>query len=243
MPDSSKYYSDLILSSGQAVIAVSLLPLGMGLLKWRELNKTLKIYWCFLLASLALYLFEQVFVWAVHSNPDFWVPILKSLNIADTNFLRYPYHLINFTLLGWFLYRILLPEPLAAWVKKLSLLLVLMVSINYFFIQGHNMAGGFNSTVSALYCFLLPLISMWYLYHRDSKVPLVHNPYFWINLGLIIPSLLGLFLYFAGDVIYDENFALFAKLTVLKNGIEIIAQLLTAIGFHYARNVKYLNAI
>ncbi len=240
MPEND-YYSYLILLSAKGVIGISLLPLSIGLLKWKKLNKPLKIYWFFLLASLGLYLFEQIFVWAVKSNRDLWIPILNSLNIADTNFLRYPYHIINFSLLGWFLYLILLPGTVAFWVKRLSLTLVFLVTVNYFFIQGHNMAGGFNSTVSALYCFVLPLISMWYLYHRDSKVPLVHNPYFWINLGLIIPSLLGLFLYFAGDVIYNEKYALFAQLTILKNGIEIIAQVLTAIGFYYARNVKYLN--
>ncbi len=243
MNELDKYYSALVLLSGRGVIAISLLTLIFGLVYWRKFNKTLQIFWFFLLSALILYLVEQVFVWSVRRYTDFWMPFLNAYHIADTNFLRYPYHIINFTLLGWFLYRILLPRPVARWVKRLSILLVVLVTINYFFVQGHNMAGGVNSTLSSFYCFVLPLISMWYLYNRDGKVPLVHNPYFWINLGLIIPSLLGLFLYFVGDVLYKENFPLYIQLTILKNGIEMVAQVLTAIGFYYARNTKYLDSL
>lgn len=243
MNELTTYYNNLILLSGKSVIAISLIPLVFGLFKWQKLNKTLKIFWFFLLGALILYLFEQVFVWSVSRSLEFWRPIRKAFNISDTNFLRYPYHLLNFSLLGWFLYRTLLPNSFAVWVKRLSIALIIAVTINYFFIQGHNMAGGFNSTVSAIYCFALPLISMWLLYNSDHKVPLTHNPYFWINLGLIIPSLVGLFLYFAGDEIYKENFALYAQLTIFKSGIEMVAQVLTAIGFYYARNAKYLDSL
>lgn len=239
----SRYYGWLILLAGKGVIIISLLPLIFGLLQWRKLNRTLKIFWFFLLASLVLYLTEQLFVWCVGRDPDYWMQILKAHDISDTNFLRYPYHLINFTLLGWFLYRALLPWRIAQGIKYLSAVLVIAVTVNYFSIQGYNMAGGFNSTVSALYCCLLPLLLMWFLYNRDSIVPLVHNPYFWINLGLIVPSLIGLFLYFSGDVMFHENFTLYAQLTILKSIVEMIAQILTAIGFYYARNTKYLDPI
>jgi hypothetical protein len=107
-------------------------------------------------------------------------------------------------------------------------------------VEGHNVAGGFNSTVSALYCFLLPAAYMWYLYNQQSKVRLVENAYFWISLGLIVPNLLGLFLYFIGEVLYEENFNLYAQLFLTKSGIEIIAQGLTAIGFYHARKIKYI---
>lgn len=243
MAEIIKYYNELILFSIRGVMAVSFLPLIFGLVQWRKLNKTIKIFWLFLLASLILSLGEQAFFWSVGKYTDFWRPILRACNITDTNFIRYPYQFINFSLLGWFLYRMLLPHPIAVWVKWLSIILLVSVTINFFFVQGHNMAGGFNSTASALYCCSLPLISMWFLYNREDKVPLVHNPYFWINLGLIIPSLIGLFLYFAGDNMYNENFVLYAKLTILKNGIEMIAQLLTTIGFYFARNVKYLKTL
>ncbi len=243
MTELDNYYNELILLSGKVVIAISILTLIFGLFQWQKFNKTIKIFCYYLLVALVLYWIEPVFYWSVSTYTDAWRPILKALNISDTNFIRYPYHINNFTLLGWFLYRTLLPRPLAKWVKWLSVLLVILVTINYFFIQGHNVAGGFNSTVSAMYCFLLPLLSMWYLYHSDNKVPLVHHPYFWINLGLIIPSLIGLFLYFAGNAIYTENYPLYAQLTIAKNGIEFIAQILTAIGFYYARNVKYIDSL
>lgn len=235
------YYNHLMLQTSQGVIVISLVPLLWGLFKWKQLNKALIIFWFFLLASVCLFLLEQLFVWSVEHYPDFWWPILDQLEISDTNFLRYPYQLNNFILLGWFLYHVLIPAPIARYVKYLSLGLAVLVSIHYFFNQGYLVAGGFNSTVSAAYCFALPLVSMWYLYNQYNKVPLVHNPYFWINLGLIIPNILGFFLYFAGDIMFRERFDLFAQITITKNSVEMIAQLLTTIGFFYARNTKYLS--
>lgn len=241
MSDIESYYSDLILRTGQGVIAFSLLPLLWGIINWKRFDKTLIIFWFYLLTSLCLYLLEQGLVWAVDRYPEYWWPKLDALHIEDTNFLRYFFQLNNFTLLGWFLYRLLQPQPIARYVKYLSVALVIAVTIHNFFNHGYREAGGFNSTVSAGYCFALPLVSMWYVYSQYNKVPLVHNPYFWINLGLIVPNLLGFFLYLAGDVIFRENFPLYAQINIAKNGLEMIGLCLTAYGFSYARNVKYLT--
>jgi hypothetical protein len=225
----------------RSIIVVSIVPLVLGMFNWKRLNKPLKIFWYFLLVSIILYFIEQLFFWSAKHHRDFWIPILTYFSISTTNFLRYPYQINNFLLLGWFLYLILPAGRWAASLRLLSFGFAIAVSIHYFFMQGYQLAGGPSSTASALYCFAVPLLSMWYLYHEDSKVPLSHNPYFWINLGLIIPNLLGLFLYFAGDEINKEDFTLYAQLTIAKNCIEMIAQILTAIGFYYARNVKFFT--
>lgn len=238
---SDDYYSSLLTLAINGIIVISVLPLMLGLVKWKYLNNPLKIYWCFLAVSLGLYFLEPFFLWFVRHNRDFWIPILRYFNISDTSFLRYPFQINNFLLLGWFLYLILLPSKWAVWLKVLSFGLAIVVSIHYFFLGGYQLAGGPSSTASALYCFAVPLLSMWYLYNQDSKVPLVRNPYFWINIGLIVPNLIGLFLYFAGDVIHKEDYALFSQLTIAKYCVEMIAQILTAIGFYYARNVKFFT--
>ena len=235
------YYEHLILLWGTGVMVVSVLPVIIGMFRWRKFNRALKVYWFFLLVSLCLYALERLFLWSVGQSREFWIPILNACNIKSTNFFRYPYQLNNFILLGWFLYLILLPRPVSEWIKRLSIVLVIAVTVNFFFIQGNDMAGGFNSTVSGLYCLILPLISMWFIYNQDTRVPLARNPYFWINLGLIVPNLLAIFPYLAGNDFFKEDYALYAQLTILKYGTEIIAQLLTALGFYYARNVKYLD--
>lgn len=238
-----EYYDQLLQLFVKGVTVVSFLPLVVGIIKRMYFNKALKVYWLFLLVSLLLYALEPAFIWMVKGNLEFWVPVLKACNISNTNFLRYTFHINNFTLLGWFLYLILKPRSvtMALTTRWLSVALLVAVTINYFFIQGHNVAGGFNSTVSALYCFVLPLLSMWFIFNHESRVPLGHNPYFWINLGLIIPNILGIFLYFAGDILSNEDYEMYAWLNIAKYLIEILAQLLTALGFYYARNVKYLQ--
>ncbi len=241
MNEIDQYYNGILLISSRGVTIASILLLIYAFLKWKKFNTTLKIYGLFLLASFIFLLLEQIFFWSVNTYTETWRPILKAFNIKNTNFLRYPYQVNNFSLLSLFLYRTLKPRPVAVWIKYASILLLAAITINYFFIQGHNMAGGINSLLSALFCVMVPLVSMWYLYNSSSNVPLAHNPYFWINLGLIIPSLISLFLYFAGNDMFDERFTLYAQLTTAKNGIEIFAQILTAIGFYYARNAKYID--
>jgi hypothetical protein len=235
------YYQNLIMFWQKITIIVSVIPLIIGRLKWRAFNKPLKIYWYFLLLAASFYVFEQLVVWGARNHREFLVPILNYLNIKNTHFINILYHLNNFILLGWFLYLLLTPNPIAKWLKRVSAVLVVTSLINYFFIQGHNVSGGYNSTLSALYCFIVPLIYMWYLYNQNNKIALVTNPYFWISLGLIIPNILGLFLYFAGEDLRKESIAVYARLYLAKNGIEIFAQFLTAIGFYYANKVRYLT--
>ncbi|MBL7783229.1 MAG: hypothetical protein JNM22_18510 [Saprospiraceae bacterium] len=238
-----EYFGQLLQLFVKGVTIISFLPLVVGIIKRSYFNKALKVYWLFLLVSLLLYALEPAFIWMVKRDLDFWIPVLKACSISDTNFLRYTFHINNFTLLGWFLYLILKPRSvtMALTTRWLSIALLIAVTINYFFIQGYNVAGGFNSTVSALYCFTLPLLSMWFIFNHESRVPLGHNPYFWINLGLIIPNILGIFLYFAGDILSREDYVLYARLNIAKYLIEMLAQILTAIGFYYAKNVKYLQ--
>ncbi len=204
-------------------------------------NLPIKTYWVFLLMSFLNNIIALLFIWSVNHYTSFFLPYLKCFHISDTNFLNILNELTNFIGLGFFFYYVLLKEKRSKWILWASLILSIAVVINYFFIQGYNMGGGFNSTASALYCVILPLIYMWIIFNQDSELPISKNPYFWVNLGLILPSTISLFLYFSGGIIHKFDFTLFVKLKITSNFIEIIAQFITAIGFYYTDKLKFIK--
>lgn len=227
--------------TGKILLFFMLIPIGYGILQWKRFNKPLRIYLIFLIVTFLLFWGEHAFVWLVKANPDAWLPILKHLNIESTNFMRIFHHLNNFLVLGWFLSLVFGNSKWSHLTKALSWTLTGIVLVNYFFYEGHNVSGGLNSSLSAIFCFALPAAYMWYLYSQEQHISLTHNPYFWIGLGLIIPNVIGLFLYFAGNYIKQESEWLYTFLYILKSGVEAIALLLTTLGFYHAHKAKYLN--
>lgn len=238
--DLNSFYEHWLLFSGKVVLFALALVLLYGLMKWKWFDKILKIYWVYLFLWFLLDFAEPLFVWSVRQYPGYWKPVLVQLDITTTTFLRYPFQVLNFTLLGWFLYRLLAPKPAAQVVKWVSITFLLTTTVNYFFLKGYTMATGYNYTVNAVFCFALPLLSMWFVYSESQRVILSHNPYFWINLGLILPNILSFLLSFIGNILFEENYPLFAQIAISKNIVEIVAQGLTAIGFYYARNARFI---
>lgn len=144
--------------------------------------------------------------------------------------------------MGYYFKLVFEPSQLSQIVKWITIFLFVTVTINYLFIEGYKVYGVYNPLMNAFYSLIIPLIFMYILYNQlDSKVPITKNPYFWINLRFIIPNLIGLFLFFAGDKIYKTDFILFVKISIAKNGFFIIGHVFACIAFYYARYTKYLH--
>ncbi len=234
------FYNDLLVFYGRIALSTLILPILIGLWQGRVLNKPLRFFLLYLIAGLTIALLEQLFLWSTSAYYPAWKPYLDYWKIGDTNFIQILYYLKNFALLGWF-YTLLLPNQVGIWVKRVSVLLFVVALINYLFIEGYHVYGVFNPTADAVFCFVLPMIYLGYLYRQDSIVPLSKNPYFWISLGLVVPNLISLVFHFVGNQLIETDFILFAKLTFGKNGIAIIGNILLAIGFYYARYTQFLT--
>lgn len=143
--------------------------------------------------------------------------------------------------MGWFFYLALGDSPIAKWIKYLSITLFLAALINYLFIEGYKVFGIFNPTADAVFSFAIPMFLMWHLYQTESKVPLNKNPYFWIYLRLIVPNLVGMFLYFSGDYLHKTNYDLYVIVVVIRNIFYFIGHLFAAYGFYLAKNIRFLK--
>jgi hypothetical protein len=229
----------LTLAGEYGTVAICL-PILFALFRWKYLNKVLKIFYWYCITKLIVSLLHQAFIWATGYFRDFAVEWLGKWHIENTNFMSILAYLTNFAFLGWYFYKVIPQEKIATSIRWLSIGLFVFAIIDYLFIEDFRSYGIFNPGASAIFCFILPLIHLWFLYREDSRVPLSKNPYFWIAMGLLIPNLVGCFLHFVGNGIYDADFTLYVKINVGKTCLSIIGQILLAIGFNYARYSQFL---
>ena len=231
------YCNDLLIWFGRITISTMILPIVFALYQKKHLNKPLKLFLFYCLVTLFINLFEQWYIWAsVH------IPFVHDIAIKldrSTNFLIILYVLRDFLFIGLFYYA-LLPFKYGFWVRGIAILLSIGVLINCIFIEGFIKYGIFNPTSDGIFMVVLPLFYLAFLYNASLNIPIQKISYFWISLGLFIPNLIGLFLYFVGDAIYGGEFCLFVYGSTVKNGFEIIGQILMAVGFWQARYAKYL---
>ena len=232
--------NDIIIFFGKVVSAVMIIPIVTALIKRKYLDRKLKIFLAFCIISFTIAVLEQLFLWSAKKYYyEFWKPILDYWEIKNTFFLQILAHFRDFALLGSFFSAVLYPGKVYKLVGLISIILAIASIVNYFFIEGYKEPGVFNPTADAIYCFIVPMISMWYLYHIDSKIAMYKNPVFWISLGLILPNLLGLFLYFTSDFLEGENYPLYVNLMLIKNFFEIIGIILITIGFAHAYYMRF----
>ncbi len=220
--------------------AVMLIPISVGVYNRKYLNLPLKTFLWFCITKFTISCLHLSFIWTVSNYKDTFVPILNRWHITDTNFMGILAYLTNFAFLGWYFYIVIPHEKIAKGIQWLSIGLCVFGIIDYLFIEDFRAFGIFNPSASAIFCFVLPLIHLWFLYRADSRVPLSKNPYFWMAMGLLLPNLVGCFLHFTGDAIHGEDFPLFTKITIGRSCLSIIGQILLAIGFNNARYSQFL---
>ena len=233
-------YNSFYILSAHIANATMLIPISLGIYNIKYLNKPLKIFLWYCIVSLILNLMEQLVIWSTGHFIDVLLPLLKKWDIKNTSFLSILFYSKNFIFLGLFFKGILNHWINMSWIKPLIIILVIITWTNHLFIEGFRSYGVFNRTVDAIFCFGIPLYFLWFIFNENSKVPIIKNPYFWIGLGLISTALIGFYLFLAGDKIRATDKVLFFKLAIIKNCIVMIEQGLEAIGFYYARFIKYL---
>lgn len=238
--DPQSFYTQLWILSGKINIAVMFLPILSAMLFFSKLNKPLRVLFYFCLVTLALNVFEQgIIYFATKYYTKIFKPYMDYWEIEDTTFLFILYVLKDFIFLGWFYY-LLFSNPFNAILRGVTIFLGIAAVVNYLFIEGYNVYGYFNPIVSSLYYLIIPGFYIWLLYKNFLHFPLNKNPYFWISFGLGLPSLAALIYFWAGHNIANENYILFAKIAIIKNGIDFISQIIIAIGFWYASFARFI---
>lgn len=226
------------LFSKYTALAVAI-PIVVGIWKWRDLLKPLKVFWWFRVVILMLEGLLQFFYWYVTKYYDQVKDILTYWQISDTNFLGILFHLTKFIFIGYFYY-LILPLKYGKWILRISVLLSIAAVINYLFIEGYRVFGIFSPNAVSVFAIGTSAFYLWHLTRKQLLLPFKRNPYYWLSLAILLPYLAGIMISFIGDVTFDENFALFVVLSIGKNVFFIISYFLMAIGFYHASYAKYL---
>jgi hypothetical protein len=234
------FYNDLLLDCGIVIEIILAAVILVGYQKRRYFNVALRFMFYYLVVGFIILILLSCFSWVTKANPVFWQPILDYLKIQDTTFFALFAYINSFILLGLYYTQAVPMVTFRAYIKPLSWLLLAITSIDYFFVTGYNNYSSFSQTVLAFYILLLPMAHLWYLYRAGNKVPLNRNPYFWIAMGLVLPSILTIWLELYGAKLLAVNFILFCQVSIGNVLFYCIGQLLIAVGFYYARYVQYL---
>lgn len=233
MSTSDIYWNDLLLFFARINIFSMLIPISCALIYKKYWNKPIKVIFGYCLITFLFNVGESSFIWACGVYSHIIVPYLKMWNISNTIFLQIFFYWKNFLLLSLF-YSIIYPKNNKRVYLYIGILLTVLVTINHMFLEGFREIGVINPTSNAIFIVVLPLIYLWVSQKESLRIPLSKNPYMWISLGLFLPNLIGLFLYISGDYLYKIDFALYSQLHTMKNGFDIIGQILIAIGFMHS---------
>jgi len=229
---------NLILSA-KITIFTMVIPIISAIINFSSLNKALKLFFGYCMVNFSINCLELLYTYGVDNYTSFFRPWLVITDYS-LNFLLILYQLTTFLFLGWFFSTLLSSFKYKTWIWRLSILLCITAVIAYIIEQGWKNYGVFGPTVEAIYSVVIPLLFLWYLSRKTLGVPLLKNPYFLISLGLAMPNLIGLFLFFIGDSLHANYFCLFARLSIAKNCIMTIGQFLFALAFWRAHFTKYI---
>jgi hypothetical protein len=239
MNPQEEYYNNILIQFGQFTTASTFITFVAAIFRIKYFNKPLWVFFIYVLATILSYALEQAFIWSVNAHTDFWLPYLKRFDIGDTHFLQIISTLKNFIFLGW-AYSLLLAGELGKFVKYFSLFLALLAIIDYLFITGYKAPGVLMPTVVGFFMVSLPMLYLWFLYHKNNRISIYKIPYFWFSIALVIAHLLGLIFYFMGEKVYKTDFILFVKISIVRNFITIIRSSVFAYGFWMAKYVRFL---
>ncbi|MCU0470659.1 MAG: hypothetical protein MUF58_18890 [Arcicella sp.] len=240
MTPQEEYYNELLTQFGQITTATMFITFIVALFNVKYFNKPLWIFFGYIVATILSNAIEQLFIWSVNTHTDFWLPYLRKFGIGDTHFLGIISTLKNFLLIGWF-YATLLEKPFGKYVQYVSIFLAFMSVIDYIWITGYHVAGVLMPTLTGFFTMIVPMLYLWFLYHRDNKISLYKIPYFWFSIALIVAHLLGLLFYFVSEKLYQTNFILFVKISIVRNIVTILRHFVFAYGFWLSRYVRFFK--
>jgi len=234
-------WQDLMMFSSKMASFSILIPVVFGIKYKKYWNWPLYILFLYCILTFLFNWIELLFIWATGEYTSFFMPYLNDWKIYNTVFLQIFFVLKNLILLSIFYCSIFYIKK----IKKLILFtggfLSIIVTGNYFFYEGFRDFGVITPSINGIYIVLLPLFYLWFSQRDSIRISLKKSPYFWISLGLFIPNFIGLFFYFSGNFIQQNNFTLFSQTRIVKNLFEILGYILIAVGFSYSYYARFIR--
>lgn len=233
-------YEQLYNIVGDITFVFFAITILFGVFKWKSLGINITRFFYYTFAVFVYNGIEQIFIWSVKIYTSWWIPWLNKFSITDTNFMALYGRLIDIAFLLPFYFLILELNPRKNWrIAYWALLLICILIAIY--IDGWRNYGTVNSIINRGLLIILPMAYFWKLYRQLPSLSLWKNPYFLISLGLLIPNLLSIVMSFIGDKLSATDYVLFIKVSLFRNFVSLIGQLLFIRAFLFARFEKFLS--
>ncbi len=229
------WYNEVLILLGSVIIGISLLPIIVGIYKFKNLNRLLRFFLLYQVLLFLYNLFIQLFIWAVGRYTSWFLPFLEKFDIQNTHFLSIGSRLLDIFFVGFFFSVLLKEQLLSISVKFLTLITFLFAIYAYLFIDNHNEYGVVNPVMSKLFIILSSLLYIVRAF-REIKlnISLNRNSYFIIAIGLLFPNLFSLLLSLFGDNLYQTDFILYIKMKILVNFFDIFGYVCFCIAFYHS---------
>ena len=197
-----------------------IIPIIVGVLKFRQLNKPLKvIFWLVVLSGIAN-----------ATN----ILLIDYYHDRDTTNLFHYYTPIDFAFISVF-YSYLFWGRIKKVIVILIVALGIFCCINYKYIQNGIQVNTYPETVEAI---IIIAYSVIYLY-KQSSVDLDHsweqNPFNWVNISFLIYYGCGLFMFMATNYLMKASMNVNIIVWSVFDSILVVESVLLAIGFYKCR--------
>lgn len=236
---------EYLILTGKIVTVCYMLPILIGIWRWSFLDKSLRLFFIYIVATFLLNALEQLFMWATRLSIHYYdlKPYLDYWEITNPMFMYILFYLKNALLLGWLYSTALASTPrISQRIGWVAVGLAAFELLSYFFIDGYKGYGNLNPTLDGIWCFALPMLYLWFMYKQTQiTIPLTKNSFFWISFGLILTNLIGLLFFYTADKLYESDVVTYSIVFMIKNSTTIAAIVFYCIAFYRANYIRFIR--
>jgi hypothetical protein len=240
MTETAKYYESLMLSTMNLLIAGMCFALIIGVWKKAYAYKPLSYFFYFLLFETIILLLLKGFMWSVNEQYDYWKPFLKWTGISDTNFFFWFAFLNKFSFFALFYHHLIKRNEKDRLYIILAGCLALIILIQSFITKQFLAYSTFNQSSVSLFTMFTTGFFMYKTAMSHDKVALSKNAFFLISVAYFFSSSITMIMDLIGQKIYDEDIALFFKVSVIQNFILLGMYMVVAYAFYWTHLTKKL---
>ena len=203
-----------------------LFPLLVGIVRYNLLTSSLKVIFCYIIAST----FVEIFAWItiLYHQKNHWLS-----NISN---------IIEFAFLSYYFIKIFTVFKVSIFIKYFSVIILVIITL-LTFIDYKNI-NHYNSTAYIITCFVLMTYAMIHFYEllNSLNVPkLSYYSHFWISVGVLLYFSGCFFVNLFSEVVLFGNDKSTNQLWLIYHFSLIIYRIFLAIGLWFSKTPQQLS--
>ena len=209
-----------------------------GMWKKAYSYKPLKYFFLFLLFEVIILLLLKGFMWSTYEHYDYWKPFLKWSGITDTNFFFWFAFLNKFSFFTLFYHHLIKRHEKDRIYLYIAGCLAIIILIQSLITKEVLAYSTFNQTSVSFFTIFTTGYFMYKTVMSHDKVALYKNAFFLISVAYFFRSSITMLMDLIGQKIYNEDIALFFKVSVIQNFILLGMYMVVAYAFYWTHLTK-----